>query len=387
MNTVNDVTEFRDQHGGSSLLDSIEKNTRPFIAPAVKPGSPTLELPTIVNARALIDSNPAQPPQLIKGILHKGSKMVLGGGSKSYKTWSLLDLGMSVATGQPWWGFETTQSKVLYVNLELPDWSFKERIDAITAARPEMMNLKNFDVWNLRGHAVSFEKMRPAIVERIKDGYGLIIIDPIYKVYGGRDENSAGEMGELLNEIESLAVKTKAAVVFGAHFSKGNQAGKESIDRISGSGVFARDPDSILAMTKHEQEDTFTVDATLRNLMPIPAFCVQRVHPLMERNDNIDPKKLKKSDTRTEQYPVALLLKSLGVGELTTTEWCERTMTATSMSKRTFMDKLATIRNDENTLTKTAGDKWKAVQPILPPGWNSVRASEEKKTEEVQKCN
>jgi len=39
-----------------------------------------------------------------------------------------------------------------------------------------------------------------------------------------------------------------AASVFGAHFSKGNQAGKESIDRISGSGVFARDPDTILVI-------------------------------------------------------------------------------------------------------------------------------------------
>jgi len=37
-------------------------------------------------------------------------------------------------------------------------------------------------------------------------------------------------------------VKTGAAVGFGAHYSKGNQAGKEAIDRVSGSGVFARDP-------------------------------------------------------------------------------------------------------------------------------------------------
>jgi Asp-tRNA(Asn)/Glu-tRNA(Gln) amidotransferase A subunit family amidase len=41
------------------------------------------------------------------------------------------------------------------------------------------------------------------------------------------------------------------------------------MDRISGSGVFARDPDSVLIMTKHEQEDTYTVEATLRNLKPI----------------------------------------------------------------------------------------------------------------------
>ena len=58
----------------------------------------------------------------------------------------------------------------------------------------------------------------------------------------------------MLNEIEALAVETGAAVAFGAHYSKGNQAGKEVIDRIGGSGVFARDPDSILNFTRHEEE-------------------------------------------------------------------------------------------------------------------------------------
>lgn len=37
-----------------------------------------------------------------------------------------------------------------------------------------------------------------------------------------------------------LTVETGAGVAFGSHFSKGNQIQKESIDRISGSGVFAR---------------------------------------------------------------------------------------------------------------------------------------------------
>ena len=375
-----------------SDIPTVQKPRVPVVNGARIPKASTqvcseLYLPDIINARALIDKNPPKPPQLIKGIMHQGSKMVLGGGSKSYKTWSLLDLGMSVSCGQPWWSFDTVQAKALYINLELPEWSFKERIDEITTARPALMKLTNFDVWNLRGYSVSFEKMRPAIVERIAQGYGLIIIDPIYKVYGDKDENSAGEMGTLLNEIERLAVESGAAVVFGAHFSKGNQAGKESIDRISGSGVFARDPDTILVMTKHELEDTYTVEATLRNLKPMDPFCVQRVHPLMERNDGIDPKKLKKANAKTEVYPVAMLLQALAVDELTTTEWEKKTCLATGMSARTFQGKLATIKDDPNYITKTAVGKWKATSPLFPPGWNSKRANEERTSTEVQQCN
>jgi len=380
---VKDATEYRDAYGPDNLFEDIKNNSRTFTAKQQNTEAKKVELPPIINARDLISKNPQQPPQLIKGLLHQGSKMVLGGGSKSYKTWSLLDLGMSVSCGQPWWGFDTNKAKVLYINLELPDWSFKERIDDITTARPELHKLDNFDVWNLRGHSASFMQLRPAIVDQVKQGYGLIIIDPIYKVYGGRDENSAGEMGELLNEIEALAVKSGAAVVFGAHFSKGNQAMKESIDRMSGSGVFARDPDTILIMTKHEAEDTYTVDATLRNFKPIDPFCVQRVHPLMERNDTLNPLKLKKSGMKTEQYPVAMLLKSLGVDELTTTEWQERTCEQTGMKPRTFMAKFAGIKDDPNTVTKNGAGKWRATSPIYPAGWNAKTANET----EVQKCN
>ena len=47
-------------------------------------------------------------------------------------------------------------------------------------------------------------------------------------------QNKAGDIGLLVNKFEKLA-----AVISCAHHSEGNQAGKESIDRISGSGIFA----------------------------------------------------------------------------------------------------------------------------------------------------
>lgn len=46
----------------------------------------------------------------------------------------------------------------------------------------------------------------------------------------------------------------RTALVYADHFSKGNQAGKKAIDRISGSGVTARDPDAIVTITELEDE-------------------------------------------------------------------------------------------------------------------------------------
>ncbi|MEI6656620.1 MAG: hypothetical protein WCP45_17795, partial [Verrucomicrobiota bacterium] len=114
-----------------------------------------------------------------------------------------------------------------------------------------------------------------------------------YKGLGSRNENDAGDIASLLNEVEQLAVKSGAAVVFGAHFSKGNQAGKDSIDRIGGSGVFARDPDVILTMTPHEDADAHVIDLTLRTLPPVPAFVVRWADTLFVTDREADPARLK----------------------------------------------------------------------------------------------
>ena len=142
--------------------------------------------------------------------------------------------------------------------------------------RRRSTDFTGFDIWNLRGHATDFSALIPKILGRIRDtGYSLILIDPIYKGLGARNENDAGDIASLLNEVEQLAAKSGAAAVFGAHFSKGNQAGKESIDRIGGSGVFARDPDVILTMTPHEEDDAHVIDLTLRALPPVKPFVVR----------------------------------------------------------------------------------------------------------------
>ena len=134
----------------------------------------------------------------------------------------------------------------------------------------------------------------PKILTRVKDErYALIVLDPIYKGLGKRDENKAGDIASLCNEIEQLAVQSGAAVVFGAHYSKGNQAGKEAIDRIGGSGVFARDPDVILTMTPHEDENAYVVDLTLRALPQVPSFVVRWAGCIFQRDQNADATRVK----------------------------------------------------------------------------------------------
>jgi len=349
------------------------ENAAQFITQSAKPINPTrinrsaqgagepAPLPPIKSVRDLFQTLYAVPEQIVNGLLHKGSKMVLGGGSKCYKTFCLVDLAISVATGTQWWGMNTTTGRVLYINFEIQDVFFKERLNAVSTEKCIGLEANdNLDVWNLRGHCTDLSTLMPEIVERVKTrNYALIIVDPIYKGMGDRDENSAGDINSLLNEIEKLAVQSGAAVVFGAHFSKGNQAGKEPIDRISGSGVFARDSDAIVVMTKHEKENTYTIDTTLRHFRPIDPFCLRWEYPLMVRDDDADPCDLKRPGNRTTKYTPKQVLDALGDDALTTREWQIRVHQLYGMSDRTFLNKKRELVESEKVI-KVGGNKWKA---------------------------
>ncbi|MBP0987995.1 MAG: AAA family ATPase, partial [Oscillospiraceae bacterium] len=69
----------------------------------------------------------------------------------------------------------------------------------------------------------------------------------IYKVITG-DENSADQMAHFCNQFDKVCTELGCAVIYCHHHSKGLQGSKRSMDRASGSGVFARDPDALLDM-------------------------------------------------------------------------------------------------------------------------------------------
>ncbi len=296
------------------------------------------KLPAIEDAADLLADTFDVPAEVIGGLLHQGAKMVVGGGSKSFKTWMLTDMALSVATGADWLGFITIPGRVLYINLEIQRGFFRNRLAEISQARGIGVTAGLLDVWNLRGCAADLSLLIGEILERVGQHYTLIIIDPIYKALGARDENKAGDIGSLLNELERLAVKSSAAVVFGAHFSKGNQAAKESIDRIGGSGVFARDPDTILVLTRHEEDGAFTVESTLRNHPPVESFVVRWQFPLMQRDGSLDPTKLKQVQGRPKVHDAEQLLDVLSDDEMTYGEWLAAAKEHAGMGKATFTD-------------------------------------------------
>lgn len=214
------------------------------------------DLPEPEDLEALWDNMPDLAPSLIDGILREGHKMLIAGPSKAGKSFALIQLCIALAEGKPWFGFNCAQGKVLYVNLELDRASCLHRFkDVYEALHQAPNNLDNISIWNLRGKSLPMDQLAPKLIRRAeKKGYKAIIIDPIYKVITG-DENSADQMANFCNQFDKVCTELKCAVIYCHHHSKGNQTGKRSMDRASGSGVFARDPDALIDLLEIEAEN------------------------------------------------------------------------------------------------------------------------------------
>lgn len=200
---------------------------------------------------------PQLAPPLIEGILRQGHKMLVAGPSKAGKSFTLIELCIAIAEGKKWLNWQCAQGKTLYVNLELDRSSCLHRFkDVYNALGIKPNNLSNIDIWNLRGKSIPMDKLAPKLIRRAsKKDYIAVVIDPIYKVITG-DENSADQMANFCNQFDKICNELGTSVIYCHHHSKGSQGGKRSMDRASGSGVFARDPDALLDLIELDLNET-----------------------------------------------------------------------------------------------------------------------------------
>jgi hypothetical protein len=124
-------------------------------------------------------------------------------------------------------------------------------------------------------------------------GIVIVFIDPFYKLLADdEDENSQRDMRKALHCLAALN-QAEIAISLGMHFSKGNQAGKDPEDRISGAGTLVRNADSVITLTKHEQPLAFILDFIIRDYPPVEQFVVKWQPPLMVTT-GLDPKAIKR---------------------------------------------------------------------------------------------
>ena len=326
-------------------------------------------LPEFENLETLLQNPPQLADELIEGVLRTGHKMLISGASKTSKSFMLIELAYAIAEGMNWMGKRCKQGKVLYVNLEVDRASCINRISEVYKAFG--MNVgnhaNNIDIWNLRGHATTMERLAPKLIRRCeKQGYIAVIIDPIYKVMNG-DENKAGDMAAFCNQFDAIANALNCSVIYCHHFSKGFQGGKKSIDRASGSGVFARDPDAILTVTELDVPESLVeakgiplrIEYTLREFKPLEPTDIWNRYPIHYVDDegilseyeppSVDGEKAKVAQKNAEKRQSAEMIEFTNAYEKLSEKVTNGTLGYVSVaemmkelkikSKKTFMKK------------------------------------------------
>ena len=156
---------------------------------------------------------------LIDGVLPKPSFAVLYGEPGCGKTFVALSMALQIANGQPWLERGVRQGRVLYLaaegvlGLKLRIAAHRERF-GVTADKTRFL-AETMNVTDV--------KDSEALVARLKEQEfmpDLIVIDTFARVTVGMDENSAQDMGRVVDQIEYLRNVTGATILMVHHSAK-----------------------------------------------------------------------------------------------------------------------------------------------------------------------
>ena len=224
-----DVSDFIEGGGDvTALLDGVRS------MPAVEAGAdagfgdvfPTIDADAI---EAVFDAD-----DFVENLLVAGQMSVLYGPSNSGKTFFASDLAMHVALGRRWRDRDVTQCSVLYVAAE-GSYGIRNRVAAFRehhGVESLPMTVMPLAV-NMFDSAEDVERLVATVraaSERI-GGVGLVVLDTLARVMAGGEENSASDMGLVIDHVDELARSA------GVHVMLVHHSGKDSTRGARGSSA------------------------------------------------------------------------------------------------------------------------------------------------------
>jgi len=166
----------------------------------------------LMSLDAVLDQRP--PPWLVKRVLRRGELAVLFADPSVGKTFAAIDLGLKVALGLPWWGYGVKQGLVIYLAAEGVG-GLRYRVKAWALENNAEVHGCPFFVLPhavILGDDDQFERFLAAI-KGLTEGPALIVIDTLARCMAGSDENSAEEMGTLIDRCAQLQALGSAVLV------------------------------------------------------------------------------------------------------------------------------------------------------------------------------
>ena len=236
------------------------------------------------------------PPEwLIDGVFPAGGLIGLYGEPAAGKSFTTIDIAMSVATGRAWNGHDVKQGFVLYVSAEggagigkrALAWLAHHEVD------PREADI-GWIVESIPVHVDSDEMqlLLDRVEVEIQREPSLIVVDTLARCFDG-DENTQEDMGRFIAGVDKLRHHFRSAVLvvhhtrLGGDRERGNTAFRAAADTM----VYVEKTDRFIEASCNKQKDSEDFDPISLELLPIegtescvviPSNAVNRKAELLE---------------------------------------------------------------------------------------------------------
>jgi RecA-family ATPase len=186
----------------------------------------------IHSGKSAIESDVPEVAYIIEQKLRHQAKIAVIGKWKTAKSFLTIQLGMAIASGNDFLGFKTTQANVLYVNFEISEEMFAQRIQDMNHALN--YNLDNFNYLTITDLSLDLhtQELEEILTQCITEGFNVevLIIDPRWKAVK-RDSNQDEVINAFCTHLDQIIQKYKLAVIVVHHegaSTSSDKAGKGS---------------------------------------------------------------------------------------------------------------------------------------------------------------
>lgn len=240
----------------------------------------TEELLPIVTHRDLMLSPGRRPGWLVEDWWVRESHGIVAGEPKSFKSFLVQDLALSVASGKPFLNkYEVRQTgHVLMIQAENAEWMLRDRANKISYSKDLLGRGLSGDTLELpQDLPISYVNLQAidllnpddrdkveATIRYLKPV--LIVLDPLYLMFSG-EVNSAQELNPILSWLLFIKSKYKSSLILVHHMGKNKLTGRRAGQRMLGSTTLHGFTDSAWYIDVQASEDTaayLTIDREFR---------------------------------------------------------------------------------------------------------------------------
>ena len=249
---------------------------------------------------------------IIHGLLREGETRNVIASSKTGKSWLVMRLAISIASGCDWFGMPVEHGRVLHIDNELRLNTIVHRYRKVSEALKISHDSfsDNLEIMSLRGQLKDLNQLGAFFATLEPGRYKAIVLDAFYRTLPiGTDENDNGAIANLYNKLDWYASQLKCAFILIHHASKGNQAAKSVTDVGAGAGAQSRAADTHLVLRPHEQPDVAVLEVAVRSWPPKEPMCIRWEFPLWHEAKDLDPNALQgriqeRSSNKTRDWSV-----------------------------------------------------------------------------------